>query len=130
MLPGKRQVLSVIMAAAGLLVAPLAGRVGEDGSGAMWIAPELLRTVPAQTCARGMDEQRSALVFEYLEPENAEREALRQMAATSRNGLPLDWNPVTRELELAGSHHTGMFGDVERAAAERSFLLARSCGSP
>lgn len=102
-----------ILACFGVLAAANAGRPDEDGTGAVWVAPELLAALEASpfgSCTRDV----------VIEPA--------RMQAEGR--VAFEWNPATGELS---------FADTETPAPTRpapSFpsphpeaLAIQSCGS-
>ena len=73
------------MALLGLLAAAEAGRVGEDGTGAMWVAPEL------------MDAGKPATLL------GCANRAVAQVAdLTSAGRVAFEWHPATSELSFDG----------------------------
>jgi hypothetical protein len=68
----------------GGFAAPDAGRVGEDGTGAVWVAPELLEALESPkfpVCAH---------------------DAVIEVAAVQSNGrVEFEWHPATGELSFA-----------------------------
>jgi hypothetical protein len=67
----------------GAFAAGGAGRVGEDGTGAMWVAPELLEALDA-----GLSGCVHEVVIEAADPQTNGRVAF-------------EWNPATGELSFA-----------------------------
>ena len=92
----------------GALASADAGRVGEDGTGAMWVAPELLGAL-----------------------ETARFAACSGESFTRRTDLPthgkvsFEWHPATGELSFEGAKLT-LPEDFDLSA---STLALRSCGS-
>jgi hypothetical protein len=110
-----------------MLAASAAGRVGEDGSGALWIAPELVPApTVAQNCSQLFRLDTTELVFEIIRDEG--QSDLAQVAALSRNRV-FDWNPKTGELVFTGASPVGMFGGMESRTVRFSSAPVRSCGS-
>jgi hypothetical protein len=105
-------------------VASQAGRVGEDGSGAMWIAPELVRSTPSlRECSQAGHAVALPLTFEKLELSAAET-----MVETPR-GTIFAWNPATGELGFTGTIPASVFTDLEAVALAGGMLDGR-CKAP
>lgn len=105
-----------------LVAAAQAGRPGEDGSGAMWIAPELVPpTAIAEPCVhRGTPTGRN-LVFEVIRLDDD-----RQMPARAGGAVAFEWNAATGELSIAGN------GAADPAAIRNSgwmIGLSGRCGA-
>jgi hypothetical protein len=112
-----------------MLAAAHAGRVGEDGSGAMWIAPELIPPkAVGEPCVHAVRPELRDLVFEVVR-EGDEAEEARLVRGWPR-AVAFEWNETTSELSIAESSGPPIFDDLENAAVLRSPLQARSCGSP
>ncbi len=92
----------------GALAAADAGRVGEDGTGAMWVAPELLEAVAAAAgCASSV-------------------------AATTCNRMArvaFEWHPATGELSFAADDVHPAITLPEDFFPEPLASATRSCGS-
>ncbi|HEY6124522.1 MAG TPA: hypothetical protein VIV63_07705 [Steroidobacteraceae bacterium] len=108
------RVYLVSLALFGLLAAADAGRVGEDGTGAMWIAPELLEAAsPAASVACT-----TPAVVHVTDLSSAGRVAF-------------EWNPATSELSF---HAQGIPRQVTLpedwlSGAQELSLATMSCGS-
>jgi hypothetical protein len=112
------------------IVSPQAGRIGEGGAGAVWIAPELVATRPvptAQPCMQTAALRTRTLVFETLEPDEGGIDEGALLTA-SREVVSFEWNPATGELSYDTSATTGMFSDLA-ASSPAALRAARSCGS-
>jgi hypothetical protein len=114
-----------------LLAAAQAGRPGEDGSGAMWIAPELIELIPLESrtenCALREGSPGQELVFEVIRLD--ERPDTARFVGDIRRPVAFEWNARTGELSIAGSAGKGMFRDVRGVPVGATALPARSCGS-
>jgi hypothetical protein len=109
-------------------ISPHAGRVSESGTGAMWVAPELVATHagPAQPCAQSAALRAKSLVFETIERGASFDEA--RLASAAREVVSFEWNPATGELSFSTSAPTGVFKDL--AASSPAYLRsAPNCGS-
>jgi hypothetical protein len=112
-----------------MFAAAQAGRVGEDGSGAMWIAPELVSKVSVgEPCSHAVRPASRDVVFEVVHWGD-EAEQARVIRGSSR-AVAFEWNEATSELSLADSSGTAIFDDLENSAVVDSPPQARSCGSP
>ena len=117
--------MSSLFASVAMLAASAAGRVGEDGSGAMWIAPELVPRAPvALECSQPSGASNNDLVFEIIIADGQDEPRL---GAISGNNV-FDWNPETGELVFTGVSPADVFGGLESRAASYSAASARSCG--
>jgi hypothetical protein len=127
---GNRSVFSGVLGCVVLLGAAQAGRVGEDGTGAMWIAPELIRSPPAVLeCGQEEAEtQALELVFETLDLGDEAADLPRLTAAGTRKTVVFDWNATTGELSFNGAVPAPVF-TAESVASRNFSLLARNCGS-
>jgi hypothetical protein len=115
---------SAISCVAALAAAP-AGRVGENGTGAMWIAPELVAApMPVVTCGERSAPRSRELVFERLLP-GAPQEL--PPAAAAGGAVTFEWNSETGELSFASVAPSGVFDDLERGAVQAA-LSTDSCG--
>ena len=104
-----------------------AGHVHEDGTGALWIAPELVDTPPAQFCSQSASLTRQDVVFERLELDELDVASL--PAASSRDVVRFDWNAATGELSFRTTSSPGLFGDVA-PLAQGVVDSASSCRTP
>lgn len=114
---GNRSVSVALFSFAALHAAD-AGRVGESGSGAMWIAPELVQvqvqmSAPVQPCSATASLRTRQLVFETLEP-GGEEPGL--PPAAGREVVSFEWNPRTGELYYHTRAPTGIFSDLVAAS--------------
>lgn len=117
-----------MLACVALVAAAQAGRPGEDGSGVMWIAPELLPPKPiAEHCARRDPSVSREIVFEVIRLDD--RLDTASLVGDTRRPVAFEWNAVTGELSIAGSAGNGMFPDVRGLQVGVAPLQARSCGS-
>jgi hypothetical protein len=106
-----------------------AGRVGESGTGAMWIAPELVTAAPAaRPCSQPTALQARDLVFETLEVEDIDAELPRQLATASHEVVAFEWNAATGELSYTTSADAGVFSDLA-SSLPASARSGPSCGS-
>lgn len=108
------------------LVATDAGRVGESGTGAMWIAPELVRVAApaAMACSQPANLRAREIVFEIIEPGDSAPAAL---AAASREVVRFEWHPESGELVYDTAARTAVFSDVlptHSAAIETTSCLS------
>ncbi len=107
-----------------------AGRDSENGTGAMWVAPELVASSPAlvETCSQRTG-QRPDLVFEILEPDNIEAELPRLLAMSAREVVDFEWHSATGELTFRTTAPTAVFSDLEFPAGRASAHQAAWCES-
>ena len=110
-----------------------AGRVSESGTGAMWIAPEIVSSgiktpTLAQSCNQESRARARELVFETLAPEDIDAELPRLMAEASHEVVDFQWNPATSELSFDTSAPPAVFSDLAHLAGA-SAGPAASCGS-
>lgn len=111
------------------LTATNAGRDGENGTGAMWIAPELVAdSFQVQTCSQQAG-QRSDLVFETLQPEDIDTEMPRMMATAAREVVDFEWNAASGELGFSTTAPSAVFSDLEYPTSRDSPRQGPSCGS-
>ena len=105
-----------------------AGRVHENGTGAMWIAPELL-PVPAQalTCAQLAALKQRELVFETLDTRNIDAELPLLTSPATREVVNFEWHAATGELSFDTHSDSAVFSDLASAQASSDSLP--SCGS-
>ena len=124
---GKRTVSIHVFALAALSAATLAGRVGEDGTGAMWIAPELLQRAPliTATCSQSTRIQTVDLKFEVLEL--VELDTSGTPLADNHEVVDFEWNPSTSELSYRAGPGASIFSDL--APPSDGEPLPASCGS-
>ena len=117
-----------IYAVAMLSAATVAGRVGEDGTGAMWIAPELLEPAASITanCGQPTRIQTVDVKFEILELGDVDERADR--LADNHEAVDFEWNPASSELSYRTSSRTSVFNDLALPSVGES-ALAASCGS-
>jgi hypothetical protein len=106
-----------------------AGRLHESGTGAMWIAPELVASSSGvQKCSQAAAMSRPELIFETLDAGDLDDEAPRQLASAAREVVDFQWNPATGELSFHTHATTGIFSDLAPSSAA-SAASAPSCGS-
>jgi hypothetical protein len=125
---GNRKVLSRLsLGALVLMVSTQAGRIGEDGSGAMWIAPELLAAkTRVEPCNRRNPASTRDVVFEVIRLEDHPDSPHFE---TRQGAVAFEWNAATGELSFAGTSRGEIFPDVKGVAHRATHLEARSCGS-
>jgi hypothetical protein len=122
---GNRTVFSLLFAGVAIAASSQAGRVGEDGSGAMWVATELLAPPPsAATCSQPTQFHAEELVFETIMDRGELDWATSGVLAGK--AVLFDWNGRTGELTYAGATAAGIFRDLENPIRRSS--LTRSCG--
>lgn len=110
------------------LMAVDAGRVHESGTGAMWIAPELLpRALPARHCAQVAAIPQRDLVFETLDPRHIDDHLPLITSSAPREVVNFEWNAATGELSFDTHSASAVFSDL--AAAQVSSGSLPSCGS-
>ena len=109
------------------LIATDAGRPGESGTGAMWIAPELV-AAPASglPCSQVASLSGREVVFEILEP-GADADP-RLLAAASREMVDFEWDPSTGELAFHTTSTSAVFNDLV-STVPASAGIRPSCGS-
>jgi hypothetical protein len=96
----------------GALTAADAGRVGEDGTGAMWVAPELLEAVAA------------------VGPPGCTSEAVVEVTTLQTNGrVAFEWHPATGELSFAEGGVKPAITLPADFRPESLVRATRSCGS-
>jgi hypothetical protein len=128
--PGNRPVYCGVFACAALVAASQAGRVGEDGSGAMWIAPELIQAPAALTeCSQTSEPHDLELVFEAIELGEAELDLPRLAATGARRTVAFEWNPATGELSFSGTVPAPGFDHPQGAETQAPALLTGNCGA-
>jgi hypothetical protein len=93
------------------MLAGHAGRVGETGVDALWLAPELVEAGAVAThCSQPVTQTRE-LAFEILDP--AEIEQLpRHLSAGAREVVDFTWNPHTSELSYSTTSDSAVFSDL------------------
>ena len=112
---------------AGLLVAGNAGRVGEPGAEALWIAPELVAaTATAEKCSRPVTITRD-LVFETLDPADID-DLPRHLSFGAREVVDFSWDPHTSQLSYSTTAASTVFSDLA-AASVATDSPHRSCES-
>lgn len=101
-----------------MLAATQAGRVGEDGSGALWVAPELVAgaSLSGPRCAATASPRPRELTFETLDRAETADAAFR---IESRQ-LKFAWNPATGELSLANPESPREFAELLASAPAES----------
>jgi hypothetical protein len=123
--------VSISLALLAVLSAPDAGRDGESGTGAMWIAPELAGaatpTAQAQPCSQSIALHARELLFETIGP--GEGRASPLLAHASREMVRFEWNPATGELSYDTDAPTGVFSDLAASSRLSDHPAPSSCGS-
>jgi hypothetical protein len=115
--PGKKRTVSAkAFAIAALAIASVAGREGEDGTGAMWIAPELAALTSPRSgtaCHLPARGRSVALSFELLkmDPDSAP-----YLAEFTTPQVDFDWNPATGELHYRAASGSRVFSDLALAS--------------
>ncbi|HEX6636868.1 MAG TPA: hypothetical protein VF033_04350 [Steroidobacteraceae bacterium] len=91
-----------------------AGRVGESGSGAMWIAPEFVSAarISSTPCGQTASLEPRELVFETIEPGEFDAREARELTAAAREIVRFEWNPATSELRYDTAAPTAVFSDL------------------
>jgi hypothetical protein len=106
-----------------------AGRDSENGTGAMWVAPELVAgSARVQTCSQQAG-QRSELVFETLQPDDIDSELPRLLAMAGREVVDFEWNSATGELSFSTTAPSSVFSDLGLPTSPASAHQGLSCGS-
>jgi hypothetical protein len=124
---GNRRFLPALILCATLYAAN-AGRPGESGTGAIWIAPELLESRhDVQPCRQLTTVDAPDPVFEMLEAETADLDGP-QLADSAREVVAFEWNPATGELSYSATATTRVFSDLGYATLA-SAAAFRNCGS-
>lgn len=120
--------VSISLALLAALGAPDAGRDDENGTGALWVAPELVAAAShlVQPCGQSAAFHARELVFETLDP--GERDDPPAPAAAGREMVRFEWNPATGELSYDTSAPSGVFSDLA-TSSRISARHSRSCGS-
>lgn len=127
--PGKSAVFNLGSGAIALLAASAAGYHGEDGGGAMLVAPELLGpAAPVLNCGYQPAAVPRELTFETLDL--ADQAQMPRLMAEGSHLVAFEWHAATGELTLVGAGGA-MFSDLEYAATTKPSvaLRTRSCGS-
>jgi hypothetical protein len=121
--PGKRAVFNLGSGAIALLAASAGGYHGEDGGGAMLVAPELLGpAAPVLNCDYQPGAEVRELTFERLGA--VDQAQLPRLMAEGSHLVAFEWHAATGELTLVGA--TGaMFSDLENAATTKSNVALR-----
>jgi hypothetical protein len=109
------KVSTPVFALAALSIATAAGRVGENGTGAAWIAPELLRASTATPCTQHSRPQPVELRFERLDPDDIDSHAM--PAESGRNAVSFHWNPSSSELTYRAGAASDVFSDLALPSA-------------
>jgi len=111
---GNRKASVLALVFLGALTAADAGRVGEDGTGAMWVAPELLEAM----AAIGLPGCTSEAV------------AVVEFAALQTNGrVAFEWHPATGELSFSADGVNPAITLPGDFFPEPLASATRSCGS-
>jgi hypothetical protein len=114
-----------------LAAAATAGHENENGTGAMWIAPELVavQAPPAgSTCSQSAVSQRAQLRFEMLDPADIE-EHLATPPARTRAVVGFEWDAVSGELSFRSSTGSAVFNDLALPSDASGVLAQAHCGS-
>jgi hypothetical protein len=117
-----------VFALAALSAASLAGRVGEDGTGAMWIAAELVQSAAPITsnCNQPLRIQNVDLKFEVVDFQDSDSQA--SPLADNHDSVDFEWNPATSELSYRAGTGASVFSDLVPPSAPGGRAPA-SCGS-
>jgi len=98
--------------------------VHESGTGAMWIAPELVaRPLSVDTCAHSGSAYRRELVFETLDANEIDPDLPRMIASAKREAVDFEWNAATGELSFSATDNSAVFGalaTLSRASAAQA----------
>jgi hypothetical protein len=95
------------------LFATDAGREGESGAGALWVAPELVNVHPdAQPCSQLADLRAPELMFEVLDPDRIDADRPQLLVSATREVVTFEWNATTGELSYIATAPTRMFSDL------------------
>lgn len=107
-----------------------AGRAHESGTGAMWIAPELVaESLPVPHCSQTAAITGRELVFETVDSTDVDTDLSRLIASATREVVSFEWNAVTGELGFSTTHTTtAVFSDLA-PSSQASPSSAPSCGS-
>lgn len=111
-----------------------AGRAHESGTGAMWIAPELVgpeltgKSLPAQTCSQSAALTAREVVFETLDADDIDADLPRLLASGAREVVRFEWNAATGELGFDTEARTTVFTDLA-SSSRASSASTRNCGS-
>ena len=111
-----------------------AGRAHESGTGAMWIAPELIGSeltgnpLPTRTCGHPTALSSRELIFETLDAEDVDSDLPRLLASGAREVVKFEWNAATGELGFNTQAGTTVFSDLA-PSSRASSALNRRCGS-
>lgn len=93
----------------------MAGREGEDGTGSLWIAPELVtQSAPLTTeCSLPARTRTVDLRFEMLDPEDIDAHSPQlSLQDAQREIVEFEWNPATSELHYRPSSGSHVFSDL------------------
>lgn len=122
-------VLTPLFACAALAAAAAAGRVGEDGTGAMWIAPELVAASASivTQCSLASPARPVDLHFEVLDPADIDVLAP-SLPADNHAGVDFEWHPATGELTYQAGGGHAVFSDLA-LPSDDVWAAAASCGS-
>jgi hypothetical protein len=114
---GKHKVWTPVSALVALTMATAAGRLGEDGTGAMWIAPELLALQApsriATECNLSAGARSQELIFEVIHLDQDEL----HLANDNQELVEFAWNPATGELTYRADGGSRFFTDLEALSA-------------
>ena len=127
---GKRTVSIHVFTLVALSAAALAGREGEDGTGSMWIAPELVaKSAPFTAgCSLPTRTRNVELRFEMLDPRDIDSHSPQlSLQDAQREIVKFDWNPATSQLTYRSAAGSNVFSDL--ALPSDGGPAPASCGS-
>jgi hypothetical protein len=126
---GNRKVYGTLLGCAGMLAAAQAGRVGEDGSGAMWIVPELVSRRPSITaCTHTVQPAKRDIVFEVIRAQAGSNDV--RLLRGASGAVVFEWNEATSELSFAAIPSTKIFDDVRVHDVEPPSLTRGAADHP
>ena len=106
-----------------------AGRTHENGTGAMWIAPELVENpLPALPCSHSATLVDRELVFETLAAEHIDEDVPHLAASAARDVVTFEWHAATGELTFSTDAGSPVFSDLA-PSFQASSASTRNCGS-
>lgn len=106
-----------------------AGRTHENGTGAMWIAPELVEdALPSLPCGLSATMVGREVVFETLAAADIDEDLPRLMASAAREVVTFEWNDATGELTFSTDASTEVISDLA-PSSQASSASTRNCGS-
>jgi hypothetical protein len=128
---GKRRVSIPVATLVVLAVAANAGHENENGTGAMWIAPELVAVQAppaASACSQSALPQPAQLRFEMLDPADIEEHLARPPVST-RAVVDFEWNAASGELSFQSSSGSTVFSDLAPPSDASGVSVQANCGS-